>query len=124
MTEKLPVQNVREISGHVFDNSGEESKEFFGGQLHDFAVQINYPYDLLFFTQDFLTDVDESLVEVTHHRFFVYNFVHFVHLDWTYPVHHYQIAGLVPAAYPVLVYLFQLHYLVLAQMVLNWPMST
>jgi hypothetical protein len=38
MMQKIPIQNVWEISGHVFDDSAKETEEFFRSQLHDFSI--------------------------------------------------------------------------------------
>jgi hypothetical protein len=81
MKGELLMENVGEVCGHVFDDSGEKGEEFFGGELHDFAVEVNDPYDLFFFGQHLFTDVEESLVEVTDHGVFVDDLVHFVHFD-------------------------------------------
>ena len=51
MRGKVLGENVRKESEHIFDDSVEESEEFFGGELHDFSIQVNYPDDLLLFSQ-------------------------------------------------------------------------
>jgi len=81
MKVKLLMENVGEVCGHVFDDSGEKGEEFFGSELHDFAVEVNDPEDLLFLCEDLFTDVEEPLVEVTDHGVFVNDLVDFVHFD-------------------------------------------
>ena len=48
MRKKLLGENVGEKGSHVFDDFIEKGKQFFGGKLHDFSIEINYPDDLLF----------------------------------------------------------------------------
>lgn len=58
-------------------------------------MQINYPQNLLLFTQDFLTNMKQSLIKVWNNIIIIKNLINLVYLDGSNLIHNYQLSGTV-----------------------------
>ncbi len=97
----------------------EEVEYLFGGKLHDLAVEVDDPDELLLLVDYLLADPEESLTGVVDQLIIFEHLEQLIHLDVADAVHYNRMPMVVLAAYAVLVYLLELADLALGEVVLR-----
>lgn len=119
MGRGVPAEQSGEVLVRDCDDLLEGVEEALGGELHDLAVEVDDPDELLALGQHLLAEVQEALAGVVHQLVVLEHLRQLVHLDVADAVDHHRVPVLVLAAHRVLVHLLHLLHPARAEVVLS-----